>query len=115
MRNSVAARGRAGVIVPSGIATDDTTKHFFADLVDKRSLVSLYDFENAAPVFVGVHRSFKFCLLTLTGPDRAADAAEFVFFAHQTADLADTERRFTLSPDDFKLLDRKSTRLNSSH
>lgn len=104
MRNAVAARGRAGVIVPSGIATDDTTKHFFADLVGRRSLVSLYDFENAAPVFVGVHRSFKFCLLTVTGAERPANAAEFVFFAHQTADLADPERRFTLSPDDFKLL-----------
>src|SRR3546814_17592914 len=88
MRNSVAARGRAGVIVPSGIATDDTTKHFFADLVYKRSLVSLYDFENAAPVFFAVHRSFKFCLLTLTGPARAADAADVVFFAPQTPDPA---------------------------
>ena len=38
--------GRLGMIVPSGIATDDTTKVFFADLVDRRSLVSLYDFEN---------------------------------------------------------------------
>ena len=33
--------GRVGMIVPSGIATDDTTKVFFADLVDGRSLVSL--------------------------------------------------------------------------
>lgn len=38
--------GRAGVIVPTGIATDDTTKFFFADLMEKRSLASLYDFEN---------------------------------------------------------------------
>src|SRR3546814_15842192 len=53
MRNSVAARGRAGVIVPSGIATDDTTKHFFADLFDTLSLVSLYDSATTGPVFVG--------------------------------------------------------------
>lgn len=38
--------GRAGVIVPSGIATDDTTKFFFGDLTDSKSLASLYDFEN---------------------------------------------------------------------
>lgn len=104
MRDAVGPTGRLGVIVPSGIATDDTTKHFFADLVDRRSLVSLFDFENAAPLFAGVHRSFKFCLLTVTGDDRAVDAAEFVFFAHRRADLADPERRFTLSPEDFALL-----------
>lgn len=38
--------GRAGYIVPTGICTDDTTKVFFADIMEKRSLVSLYDFEN---------------------------------------------------------------------
>ncbi|HSH60120.1 MAG TPA: hypothetical protein VK988_10850, partial [Acidimicrobiales bacterium] len=104
MRSAISPVGRAGVIVPSGIATDDTTKHFFADLVERRSLVSLYDFENAAPVFPGVHRSFKFCLLSLAGAQRPAGAAEFVFFAHDTADLAESERRFTLSADDFALL-----------
>ncbi|HSH61704.1 MAG TPA: hypothetical protein VK988_19060, partial [Acidimicrobiales bacterium] len=104
MRSAISSVGRVGVIVPSGIATDDTTKHFFADLVEHHSLVSLYDFENAAPMFPGVHRSFKFCLLTLTGVRRPAGAAEFVFFAHDTADLAEDERRFTLSADDFALL-----------
>src|SRR5207247_11342965 len=39
--------GRVGCIVPSGVATDDTTKLFFRDLVESRSLVSLYEFENA--------------------------------------------------------------------
>src|SRR5690606_1185604 len=38
--------GRVGCIVPSGIATDDTTKFFFQDLMASGALVSLYDFEN---------------------------------------------------------------------
>jgi hypothetical protein len=59
--------GRCGCIVPSGIATDDTTKFFFQDLFDTGSLVSLYDFENSEGIFPGVHRSFKFCLLTMRG------------------------------------------------
>jgi hypothetical protein len=104
MRDAVAPTGRLGVICPTGIATDDTTKHFFADCVTDRRLVSLYDFENAAPVFPGVHRSFKFCLLTLSGLQRPVDEAQFVFFAHRTADLDDPERRFTLSPDDLALI-----------
>src|SRR3546814_14728522 len=40
----------------------------------------------------------------MSSPDLADYAAKISFFDHQTADLADTERRFTLSPDDFKLL-----------
>jgi hypothetical protein len=104
MRDVLGPTGRLGVIVPTGIATDDTTKHFFADIVDRRQLASLYDFENAAPVFVGVHRSFKFSLLTLAGTDRPMPEAEFVFFAHHPSDLADPERRFTLSPDDLALI-----------
>jgi hypothetical protein len=50
--------------------------------MDNGALASLYDFENRNAIFPGVHRSYKFCLLTLTGPERpAATGAQFVFFA----------------------------------
>lgn len=105
MRNLVAPAGRAGIIVPSGIATDDTTKYFFRDIVERGSLVSLFDFENRLGLFPSVDSRVKFCLLTLSGPTRPPGAAaEFVFFAHATADLTDPERRFTLTPDDLALL-----------
>lgn len=104
MRSVASPTGRSGCVLPTGIATDDTTKHFFADLVDKRSLVSLFDFENRRAIFPGVHRSYKFCLLTLTGLRRPSAEAEFVFFAQAPSDLADRERRFTLSAEDFALL-----------
>ncbi|MGH2660126.1 MAG: Eco57I restriction-modification methylase domain-containing protein, partial [Actinomycetota bacterium] len=105
MRSVMAPTGRAGVIVPSGIATDDTTKHFFADLVESRSLVSLYDFENRQGLFPDVDSRMKFCLLTLSGLGRPVEGgAEFVFFAHSTADLRDEERRFRLSAADLALL-----------
>jgi hypothetical protein len=103
MRTLIAATGRAGVIVPSGIATDDTTKFFFRDLVEHGSLVSLFDFENKG-ILPGVHSSYKFCLLTLAGSRRPEREAEFVFFAHATSDLTEPERRFRLSADDFALL-----------
>lgn len=105
MRTLAAPKGRVGAIVPSGIATDDTTKFFFRDIVDKRSLVSLYDFENRKGLFPAVDSRMKFCLLTMTGPARPAQqGAEFAFFAHDTEDLEDEERRFTLSADDIALL-----------
>jgi len=103
MRNVITSTGRMGVIVPSGIATDETTKYFFSDLVAKKSLVSLFDFENSQGIFPGVHRSYKFCLLTLTGSDYPAAQAEFAFFMLNTGHLYDPEKRLTLSAKDFAL------------
>lgn len=104
MRNMLNDGGRLGCIVPSGIASDDTTKFFFQDLVEKKSLISLFDFENQG-IFAGVHNSYKFSLLTCgNGKQALADQADFVFFAHSTDNLQDKDRRFTLSPQDMELL-----------
>ena len=94
------AAGRAGFIVPTGIATDDSTKAYFGHISQSGRLVSLYDIENRDALFASVHRSFKFCLLTLG----QAEAAEFVCFAGQVEHLTDPRRRFTLTPDEFRLI-----------
>lgn len=102
-RSLISGGGRIGCIVPSGIATDATTQYFFQDLIKTRSLVSLYDFENRKNIFPAIDSRMKFCLLTLTGPDRPHKQAEFVFFAYDVQDLADFDRRFILSPEDISL------------
>ncbi|PAT41769.1 Eco57I restriction-modification methylase domain-containing protein [Vandammella animalimorsus] len=94
------ASGRAGFIVPTGIATDDSTKAYFGHITQQQRLVSLYDIENREAVFPSVHRSYKFCLLTLG----AAERAEFVCFASQVSQLDDPRRRFTLTPEEFRLI-----------
>ncbi|MCZ2096693.1 MAG: N-6 DNA methylase [Anaerolineae bacterium] len=96
----MAGSGRAGFIVPTGIATDDSTKAFFADISQRGRLASLYDFENSQGIFPAVHRSYKFSLMTLG----AAPAAHFICFATRIEQLADAERRFTLTPDEFRLI-----------
>lgn len=102
-RSLVGPRGRAGFIVPSGIATDDTTKFFFRDLMQRGSLASLFDFENKN-IFPEVHSSYKFSLLTLAGTGTPVRGAVFVFFAHEVAELHEADRRFTLTADDIALL-----------
>ncbi|MCZ8133505.1 MAG: N-6 DNA methylase [Rhodobacteraceae bacterium] len=94
-------RDRAGIIVPTGIATDSSTAPFFAALVDGKRLAQLIDFENRAGLFPAVHSAMKFCLLTFG--KNVADA-RFAFFLNSPAQLADTERNFTLSPDDIARL-----------
>jgi type I restriction-modification system DNA methylase subunit len=103
MRLALNPRGRQGVILPTGIATDDTTKYFFGDLVEKRSLISLYSFENEEFVFPAVHHATKFCLLTLTGAINP-EPVDLVFFLRQVANLSDQERHFSLTSEDFSLL-----------
>ncbi|MCB1810599.1 MAG: N-6 DNA methylase [Candidatus Competibacteraceae bacterium] len=105
MRTLINERGRAGGVLPTGIATDDTTKFFFQDVVDTKSLASLFDFENKGIFFPGVHSSYKFCLFTAgRGTRLTTEAAEFVFFGHSVEELRDPERRFTMSPEDIELL-----------
>ncbi len=103
-RGLICQRGRAGFIVPTGIATDDTNKVFFGDVVGKQSLASLYDIENREGIFPGVHRSYKFCLLTLTGTRRGPERADLLCFATSVEHLTEPERHFTLSPEDFALI-----------
>lgn len=103
-RNLVGGSGRLGVILPTGIATDATTQYYFKDLVESGAISSLYDFENAKPLFEGVHRSFKFCLLTLVGRDAREPEASFAFFAHDPTDLQRAGVTFALTPEEIKLL-----------
>jgi len=92
--------GRAGLIIPSGIATDDTTKHFFAHIAEGR-LASLYDLRTGPGLFSEIgHQRYKFCLLTL---GRSA-AADFLFFALSVLELADERRKFQLTPEEFALI-----------
>jgi len=90
-------RGRAGVIVPTGIATDATTAPFFAALVEKKRLAQLIDFENRARLFPAVDSRMKFCLLTLGHDEKQSG---FAFFLTDPRQLAEPERRFTLSAED---------------
>lgn len=103
-RQMVANGGLIGLLVPSGIATDDTTRHFFGDLMEKKALAALYDFENKEGVFADVHRSLKFSVLLMNGSGRQTDVAEFVFFARNLEDLKPRDRQIRLSARDLKLL-----------
>jgi hypothetical protein len=97
--NILHTTGRAGLVLPSGIATDDSTSTFFGE-ISKGRIVQLIDFENREGIFPGVHRSYKFCLLTIG----AASEAKFAFFLGNADQLQDARRCFTLSADDISRL-----------
>lgn len=96
--------GRAAFIVPTGIATDDSTKAFFSSLAQERRLVALFSFENEEFIFPSVHHAMKFCLIAISGGMILSEPAKFIYFARQVAYLSDPRRRFVLTPEEFRLI-----------
>ncbi|MFH1466562.1 MAG: N-6 DNA methylase [Pseudomonadota bacterium] len=97
-------RGRAGFIVPSGIATDDTTKDYFQAIMRTRALHSMWEFENEGFFTAGKGHMLRFALTTLSGRDDPAEAADFMFQGLAVSDLDDPQRHFTLSAEDIETI-----------
>ncbi|BDG22558.1 Eco57I restriction-modification methylase domain-containing protein [Thermus thermophilus] len=97
-----APQGRAGLVLPTGIATDDSNKVFFAQVVERGELAALYDFENREGLFPAVDSRMKFAVLALKPPGR--EPARLAFFLTRPEDLEDPTRVFSLAPEDFALL-----------
>lgn len=100
----IAGRGRCGLILPTGIATDDTTKDFFASLVSRHQLVELIGFENEKFIFPAVHHAFKFCKFVISGDDQPHSVARIGFFLRDVSELREEWRFFRMSESDFSLL-----------
>ena len=92
--------GRAGVIVPTGIATDSSTSAFFGDLIARNRLSVLYDFENREKLFPAVDSRVKFSILAI-GP---SPKARFAAFLLNTQGLEEKERQIELKAEDFELM-----------
>ena len=80
--------GRAGVIVPTGIATDITTSPFFGHLVACAKLSALFSFYEIRRWFKGTDDRKPFCILCMGA---TTSAAEFCF------DIGDVQQ-YVLEP-----------------
>jgi hypothetical protein len=89
------AVGRAGILVPIGIATNETSSTFFGALIAEERLAALLAFDEIKRWFAGTKDNQSFCILSTA---RFSLRPKFVFQARDPADVADPERMFTLSP-----------------
>lgn len=100
--------GIAGLLVPSGIASDKGASEFFRSIATEARLVSLLDFENRGregeDFFPDVDTRFKFCAFVAAGTKRVSKEARCGFFLNGDADLGNPDRVFPLTPDDFALV-----------
>jgi len=104
MRTKISNSGRVGCIVQSDIATGDTSKAFFGDLISTGKLVSLFDFVNTEGLFPAIHRTHPhFCLLTISGKS-VSESVDFSFWNTNAGHLLEIDRHFALSANEINLI-----------
>jgi hypothetical protein len=103
-RSILGPAGRAGFIVPPGLATDDTTKAYFQDLVAKNALVVLFEFENEEFLFPGIDHRVRFIVITVARARVGNLQADISFGNRNVVSLGEPSRHFSLSPSDFEIL-----------
>ncbi|MDO4158887.1 MAG: restriction endonuclease [Prevotellaceae bacterium] len=89
-----------GLVLPTGIAVNDSNKAFFSKLIEENRLVSLYDFENREKLF-DIDSRFKFCLLTAGNAQKKPRTVSGGFYLTRLDHLLDPRRIYTLQTSDF--------------
>lgn len=109
--------GECGIVIPSGIYTDLGTKQLREMLFSETEITGLFCFENRKEIFEGVHRSFKFIILTF---EKGSKTESFPtrFMRHEVTELAnfptvddirlDIPLIRKLSPDSLSIMEFKS-------
>ena len=80
--------------------SDDSYKDFFGKLLVEKDLVSVVGFINSRKIFSAIKDYIKFGLVTLG----QASVPEFRFLLTEVSQVSDTRRCFTLSQEEFSLL-----------
>ncbi|PQJ95331.1 hypothetical protein CXB77_13925 [Chromatium okenii] len=109
--------GECGIVIPSGIYTDLGAKGLRDLLFNQNQVTGLFCFENREEIFEGVHRSFKFVVLTFA---KGGSTIQFpaAFMRHKVAELATFPAQMglqlpielirRLSPDSHSVMEFKS-------
>ena len=104
--------GVVGLLVPSGIASDQSSAPFFRKLTEERRLAFLIDFFNRRTdgtlFFPDVYYRFKFCAYVAGGAQRHFNEILFAFFIRDLNELSNPDRLFAVAPEDIALINPNS-------
>jgi Alw26I/Eco31I/Esp3I family type II restriction m6 adenine DNA methyltransferase len=115
--NLLRQNGECGIVIPSGIYTDLGAKQLREMLFNQTNVTGLFCLENRKEVFEGVHRSFKFVVLTFA---KGGKTTEFpsAFMRHEVKELKDFPHNYSLpitidmvrklSPDSLSVMEFKN-------
>ncbi|MHC5916246.1 MAG: Eco57I restriction-modification methylase domain-containing protein [Nostoc sp.] len=102
-RKLISSDGRLGIIVPTGIATSDTTKQFFSSVAINGQLDSLFDFFEIRNFFHGSESREGFCILTIRGRKMSLPT-KFVFKIAKILEINNLDKKVEITPSDFIVL-----------
>ena len=104
--------GMVGLLIPSGIASDQSSSAFFRKVTGEKQVHSIVDFFNrrydGSLYFPDVYYRFKFCAYVAGGPGRTFDSASFGFFIRDLAEIADPDRVFPITADEINRINPNS-------
>ena len=92
--------GAVGLVVPTGLITDDTAKLFSQHIFGEHLVHSVYHFNNTESIFPAVDGRYSFVLLTL----RHSERPDCVFYATNIKHLEDQRRHVTFEAGDLVLM-----------
>ena len=104
--------GIVGLLVPSGIVSDQSSATFFRKMTEERRLASVIDFLNKRSdgtlFFPDVYYRFKFCAYLAGGARRYFNEISFGFFIRNVDELLDSDRLFAVDPQDIARINPNS-------
>ncbi|MGQ3044732.1 MAG: Eco57I restriction-modification methylase domain-containing protein [Brevundimonas aurantiaca] len=108
----VKPRGMVGLLIPSGIASDQSSAAFFRRMSGDKQVHCVIDFFNrrtdGSLFFPDVYYRFKFCAYVAGGPGRTFDSASYGFFIRELAEIDDPERVFPIAVDEIRKINPNS-------
>ncbi len=110
-RQLVRKSGRAGLIIPNGLVTGFTYRQFLKVLLDSKTLVSFFGFENEDKLFKNVHNETKFGLLTISGLDEQIEQPWFTAHLRQPDQINDPARRYALTVEEIEAINPNTLNL----
>jgi hypothetical protein len=104
--------GMVGMLVPSGLASDQSSAAFFRKVTGARQVRYVIDFFNkrydGSLFFPDVYYRFKFCAYVAGGEQRTFDSACYGFFIRDLTEVANADRVFPIGRDEIDLINPNS-------
>jgi hypothetical protein len=100
----VKPQGVVGLLIPSGLASDQSSSEFFRQVSGANRIHCIIDFFNrrydGSLFFPDVYYRFKFSTYVAGGNERTFDEARYGFFIRDLAEVNDPERVFPISAEE---------------
>lgn len=102
VRSHINKTGRGGLVVQSGLFTDELSKELFEDLMLKQNIITAYDFVNTNKLF-NIHGQMRYSLITYTKTKNGGKAL-FKFYLKAPEEISRKDDGVKMDYDDVKLI-----------